>query len=794
MLRILSSRAGRRGDRRVAPREARALAALAVVLVLAAGLSSGAAYAQAPGEDPANDVSIAAQAQPSECWVGNATTFGQKPLPIGPDGTCPNGGKPRITADYLWGFSKDDTEENLWFGTAPNVACTGMAVFIPSLSAAGLERFTPFDSDELTCEFDSSYYAQNSVSPALGNVGDARTGKILEHNVASGQTIDRTPPLTDVNYTNVAGIRAAGGLDGVMFLAGIETDPNGGTQASGTVDMFAYDQKTGAYLGSQRFNDYSNVKNFKVLDGHLYVGMNLTNAEGETSTGVPVVGAVLKWTGDKSDPFRFERVGSLGGQPAYFEVAENHIVATTWVGTGRKEDSAVYISPDLAGHPDGLTAADENGWKKLFDAGQYYPDPVTALNQYGMGAQEYGGYLYFSFSTIGIGSSTLDHLVDYPGLKRDNLYALGLTYLRSEPAASVFRMKNLGKPNQTVELLYGNRDYWNFYPNAGRDGRWKLVPNLLGQRGLFGPGGFGNRWADYAAWGMNVFRGKLYMGGFSTTKALRDIALNPKLGLIAQVLGRPVPAAELNFWRSLLFGNRQTARDAGPVWVFDGVNQPARPLTTTGFNNPMNWGVRGIQTIGDKAIYFGTNNAWNYPVTPQPEPTPVNLPGGQPLERAGWQLLKYAPPNPAPPLPPAPVPDVPTVSVWLQASPAVVRAGDDVDFIAKVRAPSDAVVTDVCITLPDGFAFAPNSGADVDGNEGCFDLQVRPGDSQTVVLHAVAPHSPQVAHATADANGISSAGQTDSRTGKATVVVLRAKKHHPPKPPHHHHHHHHGGH
>lgn len=228
------------------------------------------------------------------------------------------------------------------------------------------------------------------------------------------------------------------------------------------------------------------------------------------------------------------------------------------------------------------------------------------------------------------------------------------------------------------------------------------------------------------------------------------------------------------------------------MWVFDG-DQPARPLTTTGFNNPTNWGVRGIQTIGDKYIFFGTNSGWNYPVNPAPEPT-VPLPGGQPLERAGWQLLKYAPTRPKP-LPPAPTPDVPTIPLGLRAVPAVVRAGQDVSFVARLRAPRETVVFEACVTLPAGFTFTGNNpGLDIDGTTGCFDTRVAPMNSDTLVVHAKAPGSPVFgAQATAEAHGVSPAGEVESNDAKAFVTVLKARKPKPhphphPHPPHKHHH------
>jgi hypothetical protein len=74
-------------------------------------------------------------------------------------------------------------------------------------------------------------------------------------------------------------------------------------------------------------------------------------------------------------------------------------------------------------------------------------------------------------------------------------------------------------------------------------------------------------------------------------------------------------------------------RTAGQVWVFDDADSPARALTTTGFNNACNWGIRGILPVGDEHLFFGTNQGWQYPTEPRDNPP----------RRAGWQLLKLTP-------------------------------------------------------------------------------------------------------------------------------------------------------
>ncbi|MER7009769.1 hypothetical protein ABT297_42950, partial [Dactylosporangium sp. NPDC000555] len=337
----------------------------------------------------------------------------------------------------------------------------------------------------------------------------------------------------------------------------------------------------------------------------------------------PPTGAVQRWTGDARRPFRFEEVGRLGNQPAYFTVHDGRIVTGTWAGTGSEEHAGGYVSPPL----DRLSTSDSAKWTPVFTAAQFFPDPITARSVVSFAVTSFDGWVYATFGIPSVEPSMTRHLAEYPHIPRHTIPHLALAYLKSSPAGVVYRIKDPGRPNQQVELLYGERKYWVYDPDAGEEGAWTRQDNLLHQDPKFGGGGFDDRWNEYVGWGANVFRGKLYMGTFHTEKVLRDLTLNPRTGLLVEVLGHPVRPLELRLLRGVGLRDK---RAAGQVWVFDDADSPARPLTTTGFNNADNWGVRGVLPIGDECLFFGTNQGWQYPTEPRDDPP----------RRAGWQLLR----------------------------------------------------------------------------------------------------------------------------------------------------------
>jgi hypothetical protein len=163
-----------------------------------------------PGDVPSQNIKVVAQAQPRECWVG----VGIKPLPIGPHGTCPQGGRPRTTSDYLWGVTLDAAKKNIWWGTFDSITCN-LGTYAPIFEAAGLHTPNrPFTTDDLTCEFDKSWAAKTNQPYTAGVFGDIRPAQVYQYNIATGKLIERTPSLSKApRFNYIGGLRAAGALE-----------------------------------------------------------------------------------------------------------------------------------------------------------------------------------------------------------------------------------------------------------------------------------------------------------------------------------------------------------------------------------------------------------------------------------------------------------------------------------------------------------------------------------------------------------------------------------------------------
>jgi hypothetical protein len=595
------------------------------------GGGGGGSTIRGPGNDPANGVQVVAQAQPDECFLG----IGVKPGTVTPAGTCPGGGKQRTNAGYIWGFTKDTAERNLWFGTASNAICAYLPGLTTSLEAAGLHGVTPFDSTYLTCEYDKSWDAQQQEPwTGGGAIGDVRRAHFYQYDVKTGKLVDRSPSdAVDPEWSKIGGIRAAGHHGNIVWAAGIESEATSGAQPEGVVHIAAFRASDGAFLGDQAFPQYNQVKNFYTTSaGQTFVGMGLAESEPGGSGGGPTSGVILRFTGNESNPMQFETVGRIKNQPSYFFEYEGRLVTSTWLGTDSTENPGLYISPRLHGRSQ-LSAGDKNNWKLVWDTGNLFPDPITAIGEQSHDIREYGGWLYYAFAP-NIGASTLSHMATYPQLQSDRLVRVGTNYLRSEPASTVIRVKNLGKRNQKAQLLYGDAAYWTFHPELGARGRWRLDPNLMtGRRGIYGKAGFGNKWSKYGGWGMAEFKGKLYLGGVNLADTMRDILLDPQSHFVSDVLGRPVSSAELGALSRLLFPDPGDDEGAGIVNVFPNAHSPAKQITDSGFNNVATYGFRGLIPIG-KSLYIGSNGSSNYPAAGTMSPAP---------RRAGWQLLKLTP-------------------------------------------------------------------------------------------------------------------------------------------------------
>ena len=601
----------------------RVTALCASLLVTALVVTSGAA-AQLP-----RGLSLAAQAQPDECFNGIGN-----PYPPLVNGRCAQG-IPKVNDTYLWGFTTSTDNKYLWFGTTTNAACANLASVNGLLKSYGRGPWPPFATDQLTCEYDHSQAAQKD--PTIGQLGDSRPGRYYQYDVQTGHLIDRTPPGV-ADFLDQTGARSAGEDNGVVLFA---TNRNTGAITANSIGpslLFAFDSRTGQYLGHMDMPQYDNFKVMWVAKDHnLYLGADLSTPENtQSSSGTRTGGEVLKWTGDRAHPFQFQIVARLGDQPAYMQDYQGRLIAGTWnSGTPIIEAPGLYISPPLG--KNGLTPGDATKWRRFFGTEQFHPDRISATALDISRMENIGPWLYVT--TLGLpGISTIRHIVGFKAKFPNTLTSLYQWYSRAEPLGTVFRFRDIGTGHMRIQLVYGSSCYFALQAN----GNWRLERNLMHLTPLFGGQGFkriggcnpfGTSGNVYAGWGGATFRGKTYFGTFDDSGFARYIFFDPATHIVDTLLGHHVPNAALNAIGRLV--DPLPAQGSADIWMFDNDHSPARPLTTTAFGNADLNGFRDFFPIGNKEMFIGAQSVFNFPV------------GGArfPARVPGWQLYKYVPPG-----------------------------------------------------------------------------------------------------------------------------------------------------
>ncbi|GIG89268.1 PT domain-containing protein [Plantactinospora endophytica] len=531
---------------------------------------------------------LLAKAMPDECFGGIGT-------PSPPQWQCEYG-KPKVNQSYVWGLTKSGN--HLWFGTAANVHCLTLGI--------SLTEAKPIENDDYVCEYgESRQRATNPFIPPAA--GDWRPPKVYLYDTSTRKLTDKTAaittksPLDRVRLESTVGIRAAGTHRGVVLL--------GGPGVLG-INLFAFDAKSGRYLGSTTVAAYGTIRHIVVADGALYAGV------GAGPDGL-AGGAVLRWTGSKSSPFRFTVVAKLPAQVADLVVHKGRMFVTTWPSIGRGLKSStiagVWMSGWLTDGKRGLTASDAGSWRQVWSAAQYEPDKAVAAS-YGLGGlASYGGHLYWGTMHVPM-KATQAHALRYrPASDEESSIAVQNT----QRSTSVFRASNFDKGKAKAQLLYGAAELPAFDPDA-KDGagEWQLRPT--GYKPKFGESGFGNSYNNYT-WKMVVAGGSLYVGTMDWTYVGKDLP---------STVSVPVQAG---------LGDAVPATSGADLWVFDNPKKPAKPVSTTGLGNYLNYGIRTI--VADRsALYLGMANPMNLRTDREDD-----------VPEGGWELIRLPLANPRSP-------------------------------------------------------------------------------------------------------------------------------------------------
>ncbi len=553
-----------------------------------------------PTDQARYTLSVRAKAQVDECfygygdpnwtanldsyWVANLTSFKSRypgNFSAADIANCVNSqmngfpGHPKVNQAYVWGLT-EGTAGDLWFGTIANTLCLVFNGFY-----AGF--IDPIQNSSWECEMMS----KNRPT------GDARPPRIFLYNIYTRALMDMTPSIiASKRATDIAllqstyGLRSAGSAKGVVFLGGLGLDPK--TLAS-TVNIFAFNAYTHAYLGAVSMPQYSNIRQWIVVNGELYTGV-------ASSTG----GTILHWIGSAANPFKFEIVGNIGGDPAYLAFHENHIVASTW-GLGSSSlnggGMGLFISRSLP-YWGKLGPADANSWTEVWDLSKYEVEPTAP--QVAGAIASYGGWLYFSTMHVP-GTGVLSFYETYHQMPDT------ATFLGTYRPIVLFRAKNLGTPQQQVQLLYGTSTLPKY--NTGT-GQWDLVPNNLNQAPLYGPAGFGNFFNNYTWW-MQVYNNQLYVGTMDWSY-LDGVLSSSNSNLSDYFPALPPALIQMQYGADL--------------WHFSSATRAATPVSYNGVTNNLNYGIRTMVVSGG-SLYLGSANPMNMATTPQ-------KPNG------GWELIQ----------------------------------------------------------------------------------------------------------------------------------------------------------
>jgi hypothetical protein len=548
----------------------RLLSAIVVVVVAQAAALPSASSAHGGGDR--YRLELLGKAQPDECFNGIGV-----PYPPGPPCAV---GQAKVNQSYVWGLAK--VGANVWFGTGANVNCL--------VSGATLNLVKPSLNEDFTCEYGESQIAKaNPQLPA--SVGDQRQPRIYLYDTHRRRMVEKTADVVgrtqaDSNRLRTTlGLRAGGAHNGVVFLGG----PSFGL----SISLFAFDGYTGEYLGSQTISGYGNIRHFHVADRTLYAGVGV-GRNGDSG------GHVLRWTGDRANPFSFISVANLPSQAADLTDHQGRLVVSTWSAanaTSPEMVAGIWMSPEFDDGAPGLDESDAAGWTQVWNATEYDPERVVAAT-YGLGGlASYGGYLYWGTMHVPMKSTTVFMNVypQPPGPARRT------ALVNTQRAFSVFRGKSFHNSHKRIELLYGESQLPVYDPAGnGGVGSWSSQPT--GYVPKHGPSGFGHLYNNYE-WIMTVADGKLFVGTMDWS-------------YLAQHL---LPPGE---------GNIDPTKFGGELWVFEHPHAPAKPVSTTGLGNYLNYGVRNMIADGN-TLYLGMANPMNLRTDPTDD-----------IPEGGWELIK----------------------------------------------------------------------------------------------------------------------------------------------------------
>jgi hypothetical protein len=310
-------------------------------------------------------------------------------------------------------------------------------------------------------------------------------------------------------------------------------------------------------------------------------------------------------------------IANLPVQAADLTVYDGRIAATSWPTAAANSASTLaglWISPKLADGLPGLNPEDADGWKQVWNVGQYEPDPIVVTTYGGGGLAAADGYVYWGTMHVPM-KATAVYAGKYP--PADDT-AVTTQVLKTQRALSIWRGKDLGLPTQKIELLYGETALPVFDPATAA---WSN--KSTNHKPLYGKSGFGSQFNNYT-WRMIAVDNKIFVGTMDWSYLVKDVIQSTSTSDFDKFVKGAV-ADSYVLADHLASGNDK----GGDLWVFPSTTAAAQPVNVKGLGNYLNYGVRSMIPDGSGGLYLGSANPMNLR-TSLTDSTP----------EGGWELIK----------------------------------------------------------------------------------------------------------------------------------------------------------
>lgn len=495
------------------------------------------------------------------------------------------GGKPKVNGAYPWGMVA--VGNNIIWGTVNNILC--MPSWQSMTSLGGNE---PYENSCWVCEY------EQGVRKGVGKNGDMLIPRVYMYNTRTGYVRDITPSTNRATVLNdCLGLRSAAAHNGVVFLGGPGLDSDQG-QTSTRSAFLAFDYN-GAFLGQSEMSDVdgykvTDVRRWVVYNDVLYCGVAIL----DPSTG-KTRGAILRWYGDMSEPFKFHIVGFTANEAGEICAHNGRLYAGGWP-TDNLRVAAIYEGPVVP--EGGLTPEMAREWDIKWTMSQYETNPGNLPMEQCSMLRSYKGKLYWSIWYVQYGI-----LGALSAAKIDLATPKGIAFiLAAMRQATLWRTGDFSD----VELVYGEEELPGYDWQKG-----EVIlprPNASGYKPLYGRAGMGRYFTSYI-WASEEYNGHLYFGTMSPEACIEpavESTLNEEaketLATFAALVGSSDATKGYEFYRMV---DNET---------------PAETITENGFGNIAQYGVRNIVLADNGSnMYLGTAS-------------PFNL-----NEYGGWRILKF---------------------------------------------------------------------------------------------------------------------------------------------------------